>query len=236
MYKDLYNSRKVERRLERAALAERHTGEECVVSRGWHGSVLTYEMFCQAVIKRDVLVRNVHGPAMLSLPGQCVRVRLDNGYAIRKVRAVHKGNEYAIKCDGKVHMTNKKVCINCEDSTDMLPLTYISNVSPSHAEYLCFKKRHGEPFVQRMCKKAKQFTCLLDAGRQSMDRCAQTNKIKKTTRQQRHTNLMEKIKLIRERDNARKMGETERYISIQRRINKIDETDRDMEEEKERVV
>lgn len=196
---------------------------------------ITYDMFCGIVIKRDMLAKNIYRPVIDNLVGNYVRICFENGYVIKKVEAVERGEEYAINYNGADYRTNKCACIRHSNSRmDKIAFSFISNSNPSYAEYDRFKEEHAKISLSKVYKKAEQFISTLSKI-QPEEKEAIADERSRFVKQRRR-NLMEKIRLIREREDAFKKGNAELYKKIQKRIDKIDEMDRDPKEEKEREI
>ncbi|ELA45974.1 hypothetical protein VCUG_02530 [Vavraia culicis subsp. floridensis] len=230
--KKLEEKKEMEHRIDE--LAEQSTKKEH--ESAVHSECLTYETLCDVLVPRSLLAKNVYKPMFDRLAGNYVRVCFKSGYVIKRVEGIERGDEYFVDEGTKNYRTNKSICIlHGSNTREKIPMSFVSNSKPSFAEYDQFKDSNPDISVCALVKRAHSFRNLMTRELSAAERKDAQEERTRFYRDKRK-NLMEKIRLIRERDDAYKNGDVEKVKAVQRRIDEIDEKDKDPEEEKEREI
>ncbi|ELQ75561.1 Paf1/RNA polymerase II complex, RTF1 component (involved in regulation of TATA box-binding protein) [Trachipleistophora hominis] len=197
---------------------------------------ITYDMLCDVLVPRTLLAKNVYRPAIDRLVGNFVRVCFKSGYVVKRVEGMQRASEYFVEESTKNYRTNKNICIvRGSGARECIPMSFISNSRPSFAEYDHFKMSYPDLCVAALVKKAHAFKNAMTREMSADERARAQEERSKFYRDKRK-NLMEKIRLIREREDAFKNGDAEKVRAVQKRIDEIDEKDKDPAEEKEKEI
>lgn len=132
-----------------------------------------YEMFCETVIQRGILVKNIYKPTIKKLAGNYVCINSLDGYVVKKVEHLEKGKKYIVSYNGIHASTDLSFCVrNGTNRMSRMPFNSISRSIPSYAEYIRFKNEHENMQLQQEHKKAKEFIELLKQEVEPKKKCS----------------------------------------------------------------
>ncbi|KRH94924.1 Paf1/RNA polymerase II complex, RTF1 component (involved in regulation of TATA box-binding protein) [Pseudoloma neurophilia] len=197
----------------------------------------TYDEFNSILLKRNELVNNIYRPCFNECVGKFIRIRFETVYAIREILSIEEGKIYEIMNNqGRKAKTNKYIKVKKgTNTTENMSLNQISNSNLEHIEFDYFKRKIPNFPIKKIKIKTEKFRELLNKKIDSFEK----NKINEE--RQRHNEMpyqriWEKVKLIKQQEEAFKKGDKITYVKLHNQITKMDEEEIDPEEEKERVI
>lgn len=197
----------------------------------------TYDEMNKILIKRDQLVNNIYRPCLDDCIGQYVRVRFETGYAIREILGIIRKEPYDLKnYEGRKARTNKYIKVQkTADTIETLPIFTISNSKLEHIEFDYFKKKKPNFPIKKLKIKHQKFENAISKPISQIEK-NQINEERQKHNEMPFQRIWDKVKLIREQDEAFKSGDKAKYVKLHKQISQMDDEERDPAEEAERKI
>lgn len=197
----------------------------------------TFDEMNKIVIKRDDLINNIYRPCFDRCIGQWVRVRFETGYALREILDIERGKAYSAQNqEGRKARSDKYIKVQkTPEKYEILPVFNVSNSKLELVEFDYFKKKKPNFPLKRVRTQSEKFKALLKKP-VTVDEKALITEERNKFNEMPYQRIWEKVRLIREQDDAFKNGDKAKYLKLHHQIAKMDEEEKDPAEEAERKI